>query len=116
VPRWTVSGADLHDNLADRALLDRDVRVGEPVERERVVLRMHRAATREPGVDVAARLDRGFLIATGGTAEAAVKLIEGAGGEMIECCFVIEVPELGGRQRLTALGHSMFALFAFEGG
>jgi adenine phosphoribosyltransferase len=56
------------------------------------------------------------LIATGGTAEAAVKLIEGAGGEVIECCFVIELPELGGRQRLAALGHSMFALFAFEGG
>ncbi len=56
------------------------------------------------------------LIATGGTAEAAVKLIEGAGGEVIECCFVIELPELGGRRRLAALGHSMFALFAFEGG
>lgn len=56
------------------------------------------------------------LIATGGTAEAAVKLIEGAGGEVIECCFVIELPELGGRRRLEALGHSMFALCAFEGG
>ena len=55
------------------------------------------------------------LIATGGTAAAAVKLIEGAGGEVIECCFVIELPELGGRRRLEALGHSMVALCAFEG-
>jgi adenine phosphoribosyltransferase len=55
------------------------------------------------------------LIATGGTAEAAVKLIEEAGAEVIECCFVIELPELGGRRRLEALGHSIFALCAFEG-
>jgi adenine phosphoribosyltransferase len=55
------------------------------------------------------------LIATGGTAEAAVKLIEGAGAEVIECCFVIELPELGGRSRLEALGHSIYALVAFEG-
>jgi len=55
------------------------------------------------------------LIATGGTAEAAVKLIEGAGAQVIECCFVIELPELGGRSRLEALGHSIYALVAFEG-
>ncbi len=55
------------------------------------------------------------LIATGGTAEAAVKLIRGAGGEVVECCFVIELPDLGGRRRLEALGHPAFALFAFEG-
>jgi adenine phosphoribosyltransferase len=55
------------------------------------------------------------LIATGGTAEAAVKLIEGAGAEVIACCFVIELPELGGRSRLEALGHSIYALVAFEG-
>jgi len=55
------------------------------------------------------------LIATGGTAEAAVRLVEGAGGSVVECCFVIELPDLGGRQRLEALGHSLFALCAFEG-
>ena len=44
------------------------------------------------------------LIATGGTAGAAVKLIEEAGAEVVECCFVIELPELGGRSRLEALG------------
>lgn len=55
------------------------------------------------------------LIATGGTAEAAVRLIEGAGAHVIECCFVIELPDLGGRERLWAAGHSMYALCQFEG-
>ncbi len=55
------------------------------------------------------------LIATGGTAEAAVRLIEGAGARVVECCFVIELPELGGRKRLAGLGHPVFALVQFEG-
>ena len=55
------------------------------------------------------------LIATGGTAEAAVKLIESMGGTIIECCFVIDLPELGGRERLTALGKKVFALCEFDG-
>jgi adenine phosphoribosyltransferase len=55
------------------------------------------------------------LIATGGTAAAAVALIEGAGAGIVECCFVIELPELGGRKRLEALGQTVFALVEFEG-
>jgi adenine phosphoribosyltransferase len=55
------------------------------------------------------------LIATGGTAEAAVRLIEGAGGNIVGCCFVIELPDLGGRARVEALGHPVLALCAFEG-
>jgi adenine phosphoribosyltransferase len=55
------------------------------------------------------------LIATGGTAEAAIRLIEGAGANVAGCCFVIELPELGGRKRLEALGHPVLALCAFEG-
>jgi adenine phosphoribosyltransferase len=55
------------------------------------------------------------LIATGGTAEAAVRLIEGAGATVVECCFIIELPDLGGRRRLETLGHPIFALCAFEG-
>jgi hypothetical protein len=39
----------------------------------------------------------------------------GAGGEVVECCFVIELPELGGRRRVEALGHRLFALCEFEG-
>jgi adenine phosphoribosyltransferase len=40
------------------------------------------------------------LIATGGTAGAAVKLLEYMGAKIVECCFVIDLPELGGRKRL----------------
>ncbi len=55
------------------------------------------------------------LIATGGTAEAAIRLVEAAGGVVVGCSFVIELPDLGGRGRLKALGHSISALCAFEG-
>ena len=55
------------------------------------------------------------LVATGGSAEAAARLIQEAGGQVIECCFVIDLPDLGGRKRLEALGLSVFALVEFEG-
>ena len=55
------------------------------------------------------------LIATGGTAEAAVKLIESMNGKVVECCFVIDLPDLGGRKRLENMGHKVFALCEFEG-
>ncbi|MCB2263886.1 MAG: adenine phosphoribosyltransferase [Candidatus Thiosymbion ectosymbiont of Robbea hypermnestra] len=55
------------------------------------------------------------LIATGGTAEAAVKLIQEMGGEIIECCFVIDLPDVGGRARLEAQGQKVFSLCEFEG-
>ena len=55
------------------------------------------------------------LIATGGTAEAASALIEEVGGEIVECCFVIDLPEVGGRKRLEAKGYKVFALCEFEG-
>ena len=55
------------------------------------------------------------LIATGGTAEAAVKLIESVGGTIVACGFVIDLPGLGGRARLEKLGHQVFALCEFEG-
>ncbi len=55
------------------------------------------------------------LIATGGTAEAAIRLIGLVGGAVVEACFVIDLPALGGRRRLEALGCPVFALMAFEG-
>jgi len=55
------------------------------------------------------------LIATGGTAGAACKLIESMGGRIVECCFVIDLPDLGGRVRLEKHGHKVFALCEFEG-
>jgi adenine phosphoribosyltransferase len=55
------------------------------------------------------------LIATGGTAEAAARLIQLAGGHVVAAAFVIELPDLGGRTRLNALGMEVFALLDFPG-
>lgn len=55
------------------------------------------------------------LLATGGTAEAGIKLVERLGGELIGCAFVIDLPELGGRARLEALGMEVHTLCAFDG-
>jgi adenine phosphoribosyltransferase len=55
------------------------------------------------------------LIATGGTAEAAVHLVEMVGGTVVECCFVIELPDLGGRSRLQRLGQRVHSLLEFPG-
>ena len=55
------------------------------------------------------------LIATGGTMEAAVKLIRESGGEVVGCSFIIDLPDLGGRERLEALGLRVQTLCAFEG-
>jgi adenine phosphoribosyltransferase len=55
------------------------------------------------------------LIATGGTAEAACKLIDKMGGKIVECCFIIDLPDIGGRGRLEKMGQKVFALCEFEG-
>ncbi len=55
------------------------------------------------------------LIATGGTAEAACKLIQKMGGQIVECSFIIDLPDIGGRARLEKHGHKVFALCEFEG-
>lgn len=55
------------------------------------------------------------LIATGGTAEAAIKLIERAGGIVIGASFVIDLPELGGADKLREMGKTVRTLCAFEG-
>jgi adenine phosphoribosyltransferase len=55
------------------------------------------------------------LLATGGTAEAAVKLLRQLGAEVLAACFVIDLPELGGAAKLRALGVPVRTLIAFEG-
>lgn len=55
------------------------------------------------------------LIATGGTAEAAVKLLKSIGAEVVAACFVIDLPDLGGRQRIEALEVPVRTLIAFDG-
>src|SRR3989344_7303172 len=51
------------------------------------------------------------LIATGGTISAAIKLVEKLGGEVVECAFIIELPELKGREKLK--GYKIFSLMDF---
>ena len=55
------------------------------------------------------------LIATGGTALAAVKLLQDAGAEVVAAAFVIDLPELGGADKLRAAGVPVSTLIAFEG-
>lgn len=55
------------------------------------------------------------LLATGGTCEAGIKLIERLGAEVVGCAFVIDLPELGGRAKLEALGVDLHFLCEFEG-
>lgn len=55
------------------------------------------------------------LIATGGTAEAATRLLRQMGADIASACFVIDLPDLGGRARLEALGVPVRTLIAYEG-
>ena len=55
------------------------------------------------------------LVATGGTAEAAVKLLRQMGGDVLAACFVIDLPELGGADKLRGLGVPVRTLVSFEG-
>ena len=55
------------------------------------------------------------LIATGGTAEAAVKLIQSVGAKILAACFVIDLPDLGGSQKLKDMGLEVVTLCEFKG-
>ena len=55
------------------------------------------------------------LIATGGTVEAAVKLVQKMKGEILECCFIIDLPDIGGSKKLESMGQNVFSLCEFEG-
>lgn len=75
------------------------------------VIEMHEDAV-EPGSRILIIDD---LIATGGTAEATVKLIKRSGADIIAAAFIIDLPELGGMKKLASLGIKSHALVAFEG-
>lgn len=55
------------------------------------------------------------LIATGGTAEGAVKLLQRMGADVVAACFVIDLPDLGGRRKIEALNVPVRTLIEFEG-
>ena len=55
------------------------------------------------------------LIATGGTAEGAVKLLKQQGADVLAACFIVDLPELGGADKIRKLGVPVRTLVAFEG-
>jgi adenine phosphoribosyltransferase len=55
------------------------------------------------------------LIATGGTAEGAVKLLRQVGAEVLAACFIIDLPELGGAEKLRKMGVPVRTLISFAG-
>jgi adenine phosphoribosyltransferase len=55
------------------------------------------------------------LLATGGTAEAGIRLIERLGGQIVGCAFIVDLPDLGGRKLLQGLGYEVHALCDFAG-
>jgi len=55
------------------------------------------------------------LIATGGTALGAVHLVEQSAGVIHECCFIVDLPDLGGMARVKERGLACFALTTFDG-
>lgn len=55
------------------------------------------------------------LIATGGTAEAACKLLQSMGADIVAACFIVDLPDLGGRSKLEALGVPVRTLVSFPG-
>ena len=55
------------------------------------------------------------LIATGGTAQGAIKLLRELGADIVAACFVIDLPDLGGAGKIEAMGVPVRSLVAFEG-
>jgi len=87
------------------------VRVAYSLEYGIDEMEMHRDAV-APGEKVILVDD---LIATGGTAEGAVKLLRQMGADIVAACFVIDLPDLGGRKKLEALGVDVRTLVSFDG-
>ena len=87
------------------------VRVAYSLEYGVDEMEMHRDAI-EPGERVLLIDD---LIATGGTAEGAVKLLKQMGADVVAACFVIDLPDLGGRAKIEALGVPVRTLITYEG-
>lgn len=55
------------------------------------------------------------LVATGGTAMAAANLVKRLGGEIAELAFIVDLPDIGGSQKLKAAGYDIYAQAVFEG-
>lgn len=55
------------------------------------------------------------LLATGGTSLGAAQLIEKLGGKVVECAFIVDLPDIGGKKKLINAGYKVFNLVEFEG-
>ena len=55
------------------------------------------------------------LLATGGTALAAAALVEKLGGVVVEMCFIVNLPDVGGGEKLKEKNYTIFSLTEFEG-
>lgn len=87
------------------------VRIAYSLEYGLDEMEMHKDAIR-PGDKVILVDD---LIATGGTAEAACKLLQSMEAEIVAACFIIDLPDLGGRQKIEALNVPVRTLVEFPG-
>ena len=87
------------------------VRIGYSLEYGSDEMEIHRDAV-GPGEKVILVDD---LIATGGTATAAISLVRSLGAEVVAACFVIDLPELKGADRIRALDVPVLSLVTFEG-
>ena len=54
------------------------------------------------------------LIATGGTAQASADLVKQLNGQLYECCFIVDLPELGGSKKLLDDGHNVYSILSLE--
>ena len=81
------------------------------LEYGKATLEIHKDAI-ESGMNVLVVDD---LIATGGTATAGINLIRAIGGNVAGCGFVIDLPEIGGSEKLKSMGVEVKSLMSFEG-
>ncbi|MCP1967252.1 adenine phosphoribosyltransferase [Bradyrhizobium elkanii] len=92
-------------------LLHTTVRIAYSLEYGIDEMEMHADAV-QPGERVILVDD---LIATGGTAEGAVKLLRQIGANVVAACFIVDLPDLGGAAKLRAMDVPVRTLMAFEG-
>ena len=81
------------------------------LEYGKATLEIHKDAIK-PGMNVLVVDD---LIATGGTAAASINLIRALGGHVSGCGFIIDLPEIGGAEKLKVMGVEVKSLVEFEG-
>ncbi|WDP89110.1 MAG: adenine phosphoribosyltransferase [Desulfobacter sp.] len=85
------------------------IQEGYSLEYGEDILEIHEDALREG--DKVVIVDD--LIATGGTVGATVKLVEKLGADLVECAFIVELPDLNGRERIP--GVPVFSITEFDG-